>query len=295
MRVTFLGTSGSTPTKARNLPSVAISYEGDLLLFDCGEGTQRQMMTYSINMSKIRAIFLTHMHGDHIIGIAGLIRTLALNKRATPLYIYIPKGQERAVKSLIEFDNAIINFKIVIMPIKSGVIFKAERYTVRAFRLAHTIETYGLSFVENDKVHFIEDKAKRLGLRGEIYSKILKEGSMSVNGKRISVKDVTKTEAGRKVVYSTDTRPIAATATAAHGADLLIHEATYTEKYKDLAKERGHSTAAECARMAKRANVNRLALTHISARYKSTEELLKEASAIFKSTVVAYDGLSIDL
>src|SRR5579864_6356662 len=101
MRVTFLGTSGSTPTKARNLPAVAINYNGSLFLFDCGEGTQRQMMTYSVNISKVDAIFLTHQHGDHIIGIAGLIRTLALNKRMVPLYIYIPKGQEKAVKNLI--------------------------------------------------------------------------------------------------------------------------------------------------------------------------------------------------
>lgn len=295
MRVTFLGTSGSTPTKARNLPAVAINYNGRIILFDCGEGTQRQMMIYSVNISKIDAIFLSHLHGDHIIGIAGLIRTLALNKRAEPLNIFIPKGQEKAVKSLIEFDNALIGFKINIMAISGGDLFRGDGYTIKAFKLSHTVDTYGLSFIEDDKTRFIEQKAKKIGLKGEMFGKLLKEKTMLINGKKVHVTDVTMKIAGRKIVYATDTRPVSATVTAAKGANILIHEATYADEYKNLAKERGHSTSVEGAKIAKRANVNILVLTHISARYKSTDELLNEAKAIFKNTSVAYDGMTLDL
>jgi ribonuclease Z len=295
MRVIFLGTSGSTPTKARGLPAVAIEYHKDVLLFDCGEGTQRQIMTYGVNMSKIRAIFLTHVHGDHIIGIAGLVRTLALNKRTEPLLIYIPEGYADSVRHLLEFDRALIPYKIEIRQLKGGTVYKGEGYAVRGFPVAHTVKTYALVFAEDDTLHFIRDKAEKLGIRGEMFSKLSKSGSITLNGRKVSLGSVTTRKSGTKIVYATDTKPSKATETNARGADLLIHEATYAERYVKLAKERGHATAIQCAKLAKAAKVNRLVLTHISARYKNTDELVSEARTVFRNTDAAYDGMNIDL
>lgn len=295
IKVTFLGTSGSTPTRKRNLPALALEYHKDLLLFDCGEGTQRQMMVYNVNISKVTAIFLTHVHGDHIIGVAGLVRTLALNRRTEPLYIYIPRGYELAVRHLIEFDNAIIKYPIEIRPLKSGEVYKGDGYTVRAFKLLHTVDTYGLSFVENERLHFMKDKATKAGLKGKMFSELAKSGSIKVGKKTITLESVSKREKGKKVVYATDTRPTKSVTAEAKDGDLLIHEATYTEQYKDLASERGHATARQCASIAKTAKVNMLVLTHISARYKSTDELLAEASKVFKNTKVAQDGMVISI
>lgn len=295
MRVVFLGTSGSAPTKARNLPAVALEHEGEVLLFDCGEGTQRQIMQFSVNISKINSIFLTHAHGDHIIGVAGLVRTLALNKRTAPLKIYIPQGQEKSVKGLLEFDNAIIGYPIEVISIKGGIVQKGDDYTVSAFEVDHTLKCYGFVFQENEKIHFIKQKADSLGIKGKMFSELTKKGKIKIGGKQISLASVTTKEKGRKMVYVTDTIPCAATKKAAKDANLLIHEATYTEQYKEQAGERGHATALEVAKIAKTAKVNMLALTHISARYKDPKELLDEARSVFKNTRVAEDGMSIDL
>jgi ribonuclease Z len=295
MKVIFLGTSGSAPTKARNLPAVAVEHDGEVLLFDCGEGTQRQIMRYSVNISKISAIFLTHAHGDHIIGVAGLIRTLALNKRTAPLKIYIPEGQEKAIKSLIEFDNALIGYPIEVVSIKGGQVLKGDDYTISAFPVNHTIKCYGFVFAEDERLHFIKQKAEALGIKGKVFSEITKKGHATINGKRVTLASVTTKEKGKKIVYVTDTKPCKATQTAAAGANLLIHEATYAEKYKEQAEERGHSTALQVAKMAKAAKVNMLVLTHISARYKDPKELLDEARSVFKNTAIAEDGMAIEL
>lgn len=295
MRVIFLGTSGSAPTKARNLPSVAMEHEGEVILFDCGEGTQRQIMQFSVNISKVSSVFITHAHGDHIIGIAGLVRTLALNKRTAPLRIYIPEGQESVIKSLIEFDNALIGYPIEIIPIKGGAVYKGDDYTISAFKVEHTIKCYGFVFAENYKVHFIKQKAEQLGIKGKMYSELVKKGQMTINGKKVTLSSVTTGEKGRKMVYATDTKPSKVTQKAATGANLLIHEATYTEKFKEQADERGHATALQVAKLAKAAKVNMLVLTHISARYKDPTELLDEAKSVFKNTKVAQDGMAIEL
>ncbi len=296
MRVIFLGTSGATPTRERGLPALAVEHEGDVLLFDCGEGTQRQMLQYSVNISKVKAIFVTHVHGDHVIGIAGLVRTLGLARRTKPLPIYVPEGQEGAIRDLIGLRYCeMIKYPIEIMPIKGGTVFKGDDYTVGAFRVSHTLKCYGFVFAENDKVHFIKQKAEALGLKGKMYSELAKKGYATIGGKKVTLSSVTTKERGRRIVYATDTVPSKATQKAAEGADLLIHEATYSERYRELAEERGHATALQVAKMAKAAKVNILALTHISARYRDPKELLEEARSVFKNARVAQDGMAIEL
>ena len=274
---------------------MALEYGGDLLLFDCGEGTQRQVIRYSISLSKTKAIFLSHIHGDHTIGIAGVIRTLALNRRTAPLQIFVPKGEEEAISALLTFDRALIGYKITINTIRAGLIYKGKGFTISAVRLAHTVGTYGFVFKEDDKLHFIKERSKQAGLKGVMFSTLLKNGTMKVNGKRINLKDMTTKEEGKKVVYAVDTRPSKEIIAASKGADLLIYEATYADTEKKLATERKHSTATEAAEVAERAGAKKLMLTHISTRYRNPSILLKEARKKFQNTELAKDGLAVQL
>ncbi len=295
LKVTFLGTSGSTPTKNRALPAVALEYNGRLLLFDCGEGTQRQMMRYDINISRVDAVFLSHIHGDHSIGIAGLIRTLALNRREAPLYIYVPAGYENAIRALIKFDDVLIGYKIIVTPIRKGVIYKGKDFDVSAFAVKHTVSTYGFVFKEQDKLRFIKEKIAGTGLKGPMFAELISKGSLRVGRKLIRLRSITTMQRGVKAVYATDTRPSKETEKAAEGADLLIHEATYADSEADLAKERGHSTAGESAMLARKAKVKKLVLTHMSVRYKNLNKLLTEARKTFADTDIAKDGMSIEV
>lgn len=295
IKVTFLGTSGSAPTRERNLPSVALEYEGDLFLFDCGEGTQRQVIRYDINLSRTRAIFLSHIHGDHSIGIAGVIRTLALNRRTAPLQIFVPKGEERAIRALLDFDRVMLSYKIDVKPIRAGVIYEGKGFKVSAFGLAHSTSAYGFVFKEDDRLHFIKERAQQAGLKGEMFSRLVKSGSMTVNGTKIKLKDMTTREQGKKVVYATDTRPTKEIIAASRNADLLIYESTYADSENRLAIERKHSTAKDGALVAKRSKAKRLILTHISARYKNPAILLKEARGEFQSVELAKDGLAVSI
>jgi ribonuclease Z len=294
-RLTFLGTAGSVPTKERNLPSVALEYEGETFLLDCGEGTQRQFLRFSVNPWRINSIFITHMHGDHFIGIAGLIRTLGIAKRTSPLYIYVPRGEENKAAVLLTFDKAIINYPIIIKGISSGLVMKGKGFTVTAFRLNHSLGTFGYVFKENDRVHFLKDKCTALGIKGTMFSTLSKRGFIKIGKKTIRLKDVSVRAPGRKVVYATDTRPCASTVKVSGSADILIHESAFSDTLRDVAKERMHSTAVEAAQIAKKAKAKKLILFHTSARYPDATPLLNEARKIFNNTELAKDGMQIDL
>jgi ribonuclease Z len=290
----MLGTSGSTPVKDRGMPSIVVSCEGYYYMFDCGEGTQMQMLKYKINPSKIKCIFISHIHGDHVLGIAGLVRTMAINNRSSELYIFLPKGYENALESTMTFDKALIKYPIKITGMKNGSSFKDRNIQVKSFSLNHSIETLGYSISEYDKRNFIKEKCDKLGIKGNIFSKLSKKKRININGKIINLDAVTILHKGKKIVYATDTRPTANTVKAAMNCDLLIHEATYADNEEKLANERKHSTAAEAAKIAKSAKAKRLLLTHISARYKDDSELLKQARKIFKNTEIAEDGQRIE-
>ncbi len=293
--ITFLGTAGSLPTKERSLPSIALSHDGNLFLFDCGEGTQMQMMRYGINPAKLKAIFLSHIHGDHVIGIAGLVRTLALNNRRDELKIFIPKGFENAVRNLIVFDRPIIGYPINIIGMQSGRIYRGKDFAVSAFKLNHNVSTYGFIFKEDDKINFLKDKCARLGIKGTMFAELGKKGYVRVNGKRITTKGLTIPKPGKKVVYAADTRPSKSTITAARNADVLIHESSFTSEYKNLAAARKHSTVTEAAGIARNAKAKMLVVTHFSARYKSLDPIRKEAKQTFRNTIAATDGYKLHI
>lgn len=295
IKVTFLGTSSATPTKKRNFSSIALSHEGKVYLFDCGEGTQRQMMRFGVSPAKIDSIFITHIHGDHTLGLPGLVRTLALTRRQTPLRIYIPAGYEKMLHSIIFYDNPRIDYKLEIIGVKPGTVLTGRDFVVKAFRLKHSVGIVGYTFSEKGKIRFLADKCRKLGLRGEMYKEILKKGKIKLNGKAINLKDITFTQEGRMFAYATDTRPLPEAARAFAGADLLVHEATYESSNAHKAKEYMHSMAEEVARLAKRAKVKRLVMTHLSARYKTADPLVKEARAVFRNSEFAEDGMEITI
>ncbi|MDO8554639.1 MAG: ribonuclease Z [Candidatus Micrarchaeota archaeon] len=289
--ITFLGTAGSMPTPERNVPAVAIKYEGKIFLFDCGEGTQRQMMKYKVGYGSLDAVFLSHLHLDHFLGVYGLIETLHLTSpNPKPVLFFAPK----------QFEQLLINkYPFVrIEETKKGELFRAKGFSISAFPVKHSQNSYGFVFEEEEKIKFDEKKAKSLGLKGKMFSEIQTKGSLTINGKKIKLEDITWIKPGRKVVYTGDTAPISETVKAAKDADLLIHEATFSEEKKEEAKERFHSTAMQAAEIAKKANVKKLILTHISSRYSSQEELkklLEEARSIFPNCEIAFDGQQISL
>jgi ribonuclease Z len=293
IKTIFLGTAGSAPTRTRRMPSMAVIYEGDILIFDCGEGTQFQMLEQGISPLKVKAIFLSHAHGDHSIGIAGLVRTMALNSRKEPLLIFVPYGYEKAIRSLIVFDNVIINYPIVIKGIRSGVVYEGKGYKVSAFKVKHTAPTYGYVFKEKDTLKFKKELAHKLGLRGTMFSEIKKKGYVKIKNKKVALSQITWKQEGKKIVYATDTRPTSSTLSAARNADLLVHEASYKDAERSMAVERKHSASGEAALLAKRAHVKRLVLTHISARHKTDAELLRDARRVFRNSVVAKDGYTL--
>ncbi|MCL5102363.1 MAG: ribonuclease Z [Candidatus Marsarchaeota archaeon] len=292
---TFLGTSGSAPTKQRGLSSVALEHNGETMLFDCGEGTQRQMQLFGVNISKVNHIFITHMHADHVLGIAGLIRTMSLYHRTSPLTIYFPEGYMPSLESLIKFDNALMAFDIILKGVKSGTVLEGNGFAVKAFKLKHSIKCYGYAFAESDKVKFLKNKCNSLGIKGKMFSELSKKGYITVSGKRIRISEVTTREPGKKFVYATDTRPLASTAIAAKNADVFVHETTYDSSLAKQARERQHSTSEEAAQIAKKANVKQFVLYHFSTRYKDTSTLLEEARRTFKNSVASYDGLKISV
>lgn len=290
IKVTMLGTSGSSPARGRNMPSVAITYDGHILLLDCGEGTQMQMLKYGVNSARVEAIFISHAHGDHIIGVAGLVRSMAMNGRQKPLDIFVPKGAEATVKTLLMFDKAIIDYKIDVKGVAPGMVYKGRNFSVKAFRIDHTVTTYGYVFKEDDRRRFIVDKCKKLGIKGEMFSTLEKKGKLMIGKKLVRLNDVTVPQNGKSVVYASDTRPVPATASAARGAELLIHESSYADSEAALAKERKHSTAGEAAKIAKKAGVKALVLTHISARYANTDAIQNDAKKVFRNSRAAVDG-----
>lgn len=287
LEVTFLGTSGSVPTTERGMPALTLRYESELLLFDCGEGTQRQMMRYKSGFGSLDAIFITHPHLDHYLGMFGLLETLGMSSPAPKkLKIFIPPGMDDSFAARYKFAD--------IKKIKKGVIYEGRGFSVSAFPVEHCRGAFGFVFQEDAKVKFHEKKAKGLGLKGRMFSEIQEKGSLNVAGKKVLLKDITWERPGRKIVYSGDCAYCESTVEAAKGADLLIHEGTFDPSRKEEAKERRHSTVEDAARAAKESGAKLLAITHISPRYSDETELLLEAAKkIFQDTVIAVDGLKI--
>lgn len=299
LSVTFLGTGAATPTIERNVAALALQREGETILFDCGEGTQRQMMRYGVGFG-FTEIFFTHYHADHLLGVTGLLRTMGLQDRTAPVTLYGPRGAQRVLGAAVSLGIERNKFPVEVRELQAGDRLRRAEYDLVVFETDHRADTVGYALVEHTRLgRFNPGRARELGIpEGPLWGRLHKgETIILEDGRSIAPADlVGAPRRGRTVVYSGDTRPHLAVAEAARGADLLVHEATFGGDELERARETGHSTAAEAARLALEAGVRRLVLTHISPRYaRDAPELLAEAVAIFPETVIARDGLTVEV
>jgi ribonuclease Z len=299
LSLTFLGTGASIPTLDRNVAGIAIQREGEVLLFDCGEGNQRQMMRYGVGFT-FKEIFFTHYHADHMLGVTGLLRTMGLQERTTPVMLYGPKGAQRILGAAVMLGIERNKFPIEIIEIKPGDRLARDQYDIVVFETEHRADTVGYALVEHQRLgRFNPDRARELGIpEGPLWGQLHKGKSVTLeDGRTFAPADlVGPPRSGRTLVYTGDTRPNLSVIEAARGADLLVHEATFGGDELERARETGHSTASEAARVALEAGVRRLVLTHISSRYnRDASELLAEAKAVFPETAIARDGMTVDV
>jgi ribonuclease Z len=298
IRVTFLGTAASRPTVGRNVSSVLIQREGDHFLFDCGEGTQRQMMRYGTGFS-VHDIFFSHMHADHFLGVIGLLRTMGLQGREESMRLWAPAGSSAILEQAVHLGVERVPFAVQIGELAPGARVARDGYDIHAFRAQHGTRALGFALVEHDRLgRFDVSRARALGIpEGPLFGKLHRGESVEVDGRIIHPADlVGAPRPGRRIVYSGDTRPCKETLEAARGADLLIHDATFATDEAERARVTEHSTAREAADVARRAGARRLLLTHLSARYADDPRPLeREAREVFARVQVAHDGLVVEV
>jgi ribonuclease Z len=298
VRVTFLGTAASRPTVGRNVSSLVIQREGDVMMFDCGEGTQRQMMRYGTGFA-LRDIFFSHLHADHYLGVIGLLRTMGLQDRQEPVDLWTPHGTADLLRQAVYLGGDLMAFEVRFHELEPGEAVQRPMYDIVPFRTSHAGRALGYAVVEHPRLgRFDVETARALGVpEGPAWGRLHRGEPVEVEGRTVTAADVVgPPRAGRRVVYTGDTRPCAGVREAAEDADLLIHEATFGLEDAERAHATGHATAHDAAHLAAAAGVLRLALTHFSPRYADDPRLLeREAKAIFPATVAAYDGLVIEV
>ena len=297
MEITFLGTSSAVPSKQRNHAGIVLRNLQETMLFDCGEGTQRQLTFAKISPMKIDKIFISHFHGDHILGLAGLIQSIGFRGRTEDLDIYGPKGLSRIINAVFKVGYYQINFNINIHEIGEGIVIETEDYIIRSIIAEHNIDNISYSIYEKKKPRFLREKAIELGVPvGPAFGKLHRGEEVEIDGKIIKPEEVLgPPRVGKKVTYSGDTRPCEKLVELARDSDVLIHEATYEHADQDKAIEHCHSTSKEAAEIAKKANVKLLALTHISTRYTTDLNIKNEAKEIFENTIVVNDFTEIKI
>ena len=302
MEIIFLGSGSALPTKERMLPSIVINREGENILFDCGEGTQFQMANAGIRPFRIKNIFISHLHGDHIFGLPGLLSSMNLFKRTEPLSIFGPQGIKEYLETVFKITNMTPRYEITISEIPNdftgGVLFDCDEYFVESLPLEHSIFDLGFRFQEKDKPgHLDLEKAKEFNLpMGPIIGELKKGTAVTIDGKIVHPKDVLgETIKGKAVTIATDTKYCDNTIKLAKGSDILIHEATFEKELLENAQEMKHSTTIDAAQAAKSANVKLLIITHISSRNDDIDKLTDECKSIFKSTIAAYDFMRISI
>ncbi|MCI0436399.1 MAG: ribonuclease Z [Gemmatimonadetes bacterium] len=298
LRITFLGTAAARPTVARNASAIAVQREGELMLFDCGEGTQRQMMRFGTGFT-VNDIFFTHVHADHILGLTGLLRTMALQGRTDSIRLWTPAGTGSVLRQAVDLGVERVGFEVAIAELQTGTRLERDGYGITPYANRHGTRSFGYALVENERLgRFDPVKAIALGVpEGPLFGQLHRGASVQVGERVIRADEVVGApRPGRRLVISGDTRPCSATVDAARAADLLIHDATFGEDEAERARSTYHSTAREAAEIATSAGALRLVLTHISARYSDDPRTLeREARAIFPGAIVAHDGFEIEI
>jgi ribonuclease Z len=286
------------PTPERGSSSVAVAMGRGVILLDCGEGTQRQMVAAHIGFSKVKLILLTHLHGDHVLGTPGLLQSMTLQRREEPLDVYGPRGTHAFLQGVSNTLGG-PSFPVAVNELNEpGVIYRSRGFHIETCKASHRLEAWSYAIVESPRAgRFHPDKAKTLGVPEGVLWKRLQEGEdIEVDGVVVKSSDVCDApRPGRRIVYTGDTRPSENIVELARGADLLIHEATFGDELAERAQEDGHSTVSQAAGVAAKAGVKRLMLTHISSRYGDTKQLLEAARKIFPNTYIAEDLVDVDI
>lgn len=295
MDIWTVGTSSAVPTRERGLAANMVNFNGERILFDCGEGTQRRLMMDKLGFMKISRIFISHWHADHFSGLLGLIQTLEMEGREHPLYIYGPPRTEEFTERILDTGYFNRSYDIYAEDLVEGDVIVGEGYEVRPFEVEHGVNAFGYVFEEDDQKKANKEKMEEYGLGSSPKVGKLKNGeTVEHNGETVEPEDIVDEVPGRKMVYSGDTAKCDAMIENAKNADLLIHEATVTH---DLIEDRkGHTSAKQAAEIAKEADAEQLVLTHISRRFRNKEnELVDEAQEVFSNTVMGEDGKKFEV
>jgi ribonuclease Z len=297
LEIVFLGTGSAIPSKGRHPPAIWMRYEGDCMLFDCGEGTQRQLMKGKLSFMKLKHIFITHWHADHWLGLIGLMQTMNMENRKDALYIHGPEA-ERFVSDILDLGYWGPRFKVIPkdVPFEGSevtTVMKGKEYEIQSIPVKHSVPAVAYCFKEKDAVNVDIKKAeKQYGLKqSPLVGKLKKEGKVTFKGKTITLEDIAIVKKGVKAVYTGDTKPCKNLEIISDKTDVLIHDATYEEGQE----ARMHSGAKEAAQLAKKAEVGELILTHFSRRYLDVSPLVKEAKKIFPRSAAARDFMRLTL
>lgn len=297
MRVIILGSGAALPTPGRRTSATAIVREGELLLFDCGEGTQLQLRKAALRPGRLTRIFITHMHGDHVIGIMGLLMTLELSGRERPLELYGPPALSEYVTMSTRLLSTGFGYPIILHEARPGIICETAGYAIECLPLNHRILTYGYALQERDKPGtFNIVHAQALGIpEGPLFGRLQKGYAVTLpDGRTVQPQEVLgPPKRGRRIAYCLDTRPCPEAARLAHDADLLLYDSTLAAGEEEEAAEKGHSTTRQAAVLAKEAGANRLVLTHISSRYTEARQLTNGLEGLHDDIVVAHDLMEL--
>jgi len=298
MELIFLGTTGAVPTLERSHACVCLVRDGEILMFDAGEGAQISYLKSNLGWNKKMKIFVTHLHGDHCIGILGLLQTMTLRNRTEPIEIYGPKGIEEFIAANTKIMNFGLSFPVLITQVSEGTVVSEEKYEVRTCEAEHSVPTFSFLLEEKEKPGtFYPEKAISIGIpKGELWHKLQQGEEVVVDGKSIKPSEVVGPNVpGKKIGISGDTRPTKKLETFFKNCDYLVFDSTFLDELKENAILTCHSTAKEAATFAKNTNVSNLILTHFSARYKDENVLLDEAKTVHSSVIAAHDQLKIDI
>ena len=299
-KITVLGTSCSNPTKERNLSGVCLEFAGKTLLFDCPEGTQRQMMLAGASYMSVDYVFISHFHADHVLGLPGMLATMSMQGRDWPLHVFGPRGIERQMEKVLSLGLLRQGFEIICHEARNGEILAEKDFSIEAVELRHEVQCFGFVFREKNKSgEFQRQWAERLGIpEGPMWSKLQKGESIEANGKTFRPEDVmdySKGRKGRKISVIMDTLPDEKYFHAIMDSDILIHESSFLQKHAERAKETKHSTAKQAAETAKKTNAKKLLLLHISPRYRGEKEMEEEAKKVFPHAIVAKDLMQMEI
>ncbi|MEM1946245.1 MAG: ribonuclease Z [Candidatus Caldarchaeum sp.] len=292
MKICFLGTGGGMPSKKRGMPSIAVRLKSSLILFDCGEGTQRQLIHAGLGMKPNLHIFITHLHGDHVLGLPGLLFTLSMNGRSEDVHVSGPPGINGFLSTVMIPQLGRLTFNVRVSEINPGDTIKIDEATITCFKTEHTTLSYGYVLQESSRPGRMREQfLDSLGVpRGPLWGMLQRGKPITFNNRVITPEEaMDPPRPGRKIVYTGDTRPCKNVVEAARSADVLIHDSTFDSSLRNKALEEGHSTAFEAAETARNAGVKRLYLFHISPRYEDVDVLLTEARKVFRESYLAED------